>query len=245
VGVSFELPYASNGLVLWYDAIYNGGFGVHNDNTSANKSVWKDLSGNGLDANLRNFTFDSSNGWQNDKLVFDYTKHNYIISPVINNLSAYEQSGYTIEYVGKVSGQGTGGWKRYIQLGGPFMGGIYGALGGVYTTCSNGNMTVKSYSYSPSDALFLNKKSQIQIVVDPFVNGNTIKRYIDGNLVNTQTITTIPSTANVNNYLYISISEANTDYSSQDLNSVRIYNRALSTDELNKNFLLDSARFDI
>lgn len=50
-----SLPYASDGLVAWYDGIWNAGLGVHDPSAA----TWADLGPNGWDATAR-----TSTGWQ-------------------------------------------------------------------------------------------------------------------------------------------------------------------------------------
>jgi type II secretory pathway pseudopilin PulG len=90
--VSLDVPYVKNGLVLWYDGIYNGGFGVHNDNLSVDKGVWKDLSGNGNDGSLQSFDYNTSNGWINNGLKFNGR-------PNLVNFNLNIPNKHTIEFI--------------------------------------------------------------------------------------------------------------------------------------------------
>lgn len=53
-------------MIAYYDAENNTGNG-HSDTTT----TWKDLSGNGNDVELKNFTQSISSGWSNNSLIFD------------------------------------------------------------------------------------------------------------------------------------------------------------------------------
>lgn len=73
---SNRLPYITEGLVAHYDGIKNTAMG-HN----ASSSIWRDLSGNGNDGNLMNF---SSNPWKDNSLTFDGVD-DYLSNIVISN----------------------------------------------------------------------------------------------------------------------------------------------------------------
>ena len=52
---------ATQGLVFYYDGIYNAGSGVHDSTIS----TWKDLSGNGKDVTVNGVVF------EDNRLLFD------------------------------------------------------------------------------------------------------------------------------------------------------------------------------
>ncbi len=90
--ISLDIPYVKSGMVLWYDGIYNGGLGIHNDNSSLNKGVWKDLSGIGNDGTLQNFGYNTSSGWAENCLKF------YGTSDIVNfNLNIPNK--HTVEFI--------------------------------------------------------------------------------------------------------------------------------------------------
>lgn len=74
--LSKALGYVTDGLVVHYDAIKNTAMG-HNTSTT----MWRDLSGNGNDGNLMNF---SSNSWKDNSLTFDGVD-DYLSNIVISN----------------------------------------------------------------------------------------------------------------------------------------------------------------
>lgn len=74
--LSKNLGYVTEGLVAHYDGIKNTAMG-HN----ASSVMWKDLSGNGNDGNLMNF---SSNPWKDNSLTFDGVD-DYLSNIVISN----------------------------------------------------------------------------------------------------------------------------------------------------------------
>lgn len=61
-----EYIYDNDGLILWYDALNNTGKGY-----SATTTTWKDLSGKGNDGILTGFDGTTSSGWQENYLRFD------------------------------------------------------------------------------------------------------------------------------------------------------------------------------
>lgn len=94
VGVSLEVPYVKDGLVLWYDGIYNDGIGTHKEDNN----VWKDLSGSGNDMIISNVDFTISDGWNSNSLNLDNTFHTMSSNNPLKNQTLTEQK-YTVEVV--------------------------------------------------------------------------------------------------------------------------------------------------
>lgn len=61
-----KFDYTGEGLLAYYDAENNTEAG-HNETTT----IWKDLTGNGYDGELKNFNSIVESGWTNNSLVFD------------------------------------------------------------------------------------------------------------------------------------------------------------------------------
>lgn len=77
----YDSDYIKDNLLLYYDGINNAG--DSHDDTS---SIWKDLSGNNNDGQLKNFSLNSSSGWANNGLVFDGTDDGVYLDSMLKDL---------------------------------------------------------------------------------------------------------------------------------------------------------------
>jgi len=113
LNISLEVPYIKDGLVIWYDGIYNGGIGVHNDNNSLNKSKWIDLSGNINDGNLYNFDFTKNNGWGDSFLNYGLDTSNVMPTQKMTYSTVqvvYETAGSGWNYIIDARTDVSDGW---------------------------------------------------------------------------------------------------------------------------------------
>ena len=90
----YDYPVTENGfkyenLVLHFDGTNNTGNGHSNGTT-----VWKDLTGNGNNGTLTNFSYNSSSGWKNNSLKFDGSDDGVSIGDSLQDLF---KNGNTIE----------------------------------------------------------------------------------------------------------------------------------------------------
>ncbi len=90
----YDYPVTENGfkyenLILHFDGTNNTGNGHSNGTT-----VWKDLTGNGNNGTLTNFSYNSSSGWKNNSLKFDGSDDGVSIGDSLQDLF---KNGNTIE----------------------------------------------------------------------------------------------------------------------------------------------------
>ena len=153
--------YEKNGLILQYDGIYNSGVGNHND--SAN--IWKDLSGNGHDGELKGNPI-----WEQNALSFDGTDDfvncgkinlNYITMETVVEFNKIPENK-TTDFFGNF--EGAGGGLTITPAGSNY------SLGGFYI---NG-----SYKYAILDKIpyEINNKYNVSVTSE----GSIIKLYING-----------------------------------------------------------------
>ncbi|MDD2628186.1 MAG: hypothetical protein PHR25_05470 [Clostridia bacterium] len=226
-GVSLDIPYIKDGLVLWYDGIYNKGIGIYNDNNN----VWKDLSGNGNDMTISNIDFTISDGWNGKGLSLDNTQHTMNSNNPLKNQTLMEQ-GYTIEVVFQKKSIGI---RRY--LGGINRGfhiNYYNEKALHYI--NDGNSDHYAYSNNASE---VNKilsytgtyfKDSVSTKVEMYANGadkNNGSYY--GSLI-------IP---------YGMESSITYYFNDAIIYSVRIYDKVLTQKEITRNYQMDKGRFGI
>jgi hypothetical protein len=211
--------YVKNGLVLHYDGINNTG-----TSHSTTTNIWKDLSGNGNDATLQSFDYNSSSGWLNNGLKFD--GNNDFVSSIYNIPNSYNQ--YTMDIVYKPT------VYRYSEITFNSIGFKWRVSGqnpyvNYWDISNNPNST--SFNFTP----VLNSVHTFSINY----NGSIMKLYINNQLLNliNKTIT-----LRSNSTLVIGLGMEKV---TGNVYSIRIYNRALTDSEVTQNYQVDVERFGI
>lgn len=224
------INYAKNGIVLHLDAINNLGTGDRNH--SLETTLWKDLSGNGNDSTVNNAIFgknyvnlDGQQSWVNcGEINNEFTT----LETVIELKNFTMQNGDKYRIFGNWHSGGCGLYiqpERYI-------------IGDVYTNSWNSAIT-------SNEVILPNRKYFVTLTYD----GNTEAIYINGIKKTYQTYegTILPPRNNTVMALGCnpSGSQADGEFFNGKIYSARIYNRALSEEEIVNNYKVDKARFDI
>lgn len=238
IGISQDLPYTKDGLVLWYDGINNGGIGIHNDNTSDGKSTWIDLSDNGNNMEIYGTDFTLSDGWNTNSLKLDGTSHTMSSNNPLKDQTLTSQS-YTIEVIFKKNSIGL---HRYIL----------GINNGFYPT----------YSSSEQGLIYINDGTNSNDFYSYSKNTSTIDTimsyagtYVKNSTINTVELYTNASDVITNNDNWYSTDlkepygmDTDINYSAfvdANIYAIRIYDRVLTPEEIKNNFDLDKLRFGI
>lgn len=237
--------YVKDGLLLYYDAQNNTGSGY-----DKNATTWKDLSGNANDGILHNFNGNSSSGWTNNYLKFDGVND----SVETTNALAYNQSkSTTVEFV-DVDGASAKVSKNTVLF-----------ETSVNSNNNKGAFYIDTREYGIKDLTYAAKYSGVKN--HKMVNGiltektksytlscdtrravnQNIKIYGNGKnqqvveILN-QDITDLP----LDDYkLYIGSRANTTLFTSMNLGTVRVYNRALTDEEIRINYAIDKVKFNI
>lgn len=215
---SQEQQYIQEGLILHYDGINNTGNG-HSSTTT----TWKDLSGNGNDGIVTGGT------WEDNFLKF--TISNDTNGVRTNNSLPLDFSSKTFNIIFNLS------QVNSVE-----------ALIGARTTTTNGFMLFNYANHDALDMDVVGSSTRVQIGDRLKVNTNynltitldngTLKLYIDGKLKNTVNY----KTGSVN--FPLSIFTAGTRNNSLGyIYSVKVYDRALTADEVMQNSNIDKERF--
>ena len=230
-----ELGYVSNGLMCLYDGEYNSEFGK-----SKKTKTWYDLSKNNNNATLKNFDFNKTSGWTGNSLLLDGKNDWVSMQKIYNN-------NMTVEIALKMLNE-KDGKKLYVidnyESGGMgiekntsgYMLGAVNVDGSYYTALSNNKINDNTkYSltlqYDGSNILY----RENDIKYNTYAEGR-IKEPINS------TRFVLGVNASGENYDNMESSEA---FNNFGVYSVRIYNRALTDEEISQNYNVDKERFGI
>ena len=240
-----EDDYVKDGLILLYDGINNTGNG-HSTTTR----IWKDLTGNGNDGQISEDSFSySGNGWKNGK---GFTFENDIginTANILQKTTFSNIDSFTVQVKGTFNKNTVTTtnevYTRILSTFGNYTS-VYQGITGVdltYSTadqdmtsfCSNGNI-YSAYNTS----LGTKQISSVNIVWDR--NTKKLKYYVDNDK---------PIVVNITRFDNVALTKIGLDFNRiadnsgvYVYNSIKVYNRALSEEEIKQNYLIDKARFD-
>lgn len=212
-----ENDYAKYGLILHYDAINNTGNG-HSDNTT----IWKDLSGNGNNGVLFNFDNTQTSGWNGNYLTLDG------IDDLVSVYMPISGQNCTIEITAKfISGKymlrSDAGIRTYIYN----------------TYAMKGYPTYKTIIYN-------NYEDKISTRVLRYYTKSNISKfncYYNG--IGSDEL----EFEGTNDGTFLSIGSflpnEPSEPGAEKVYSVRVYNRALTEEEIKQNYNIDKIRFGI
>ncbi|WP_099465889.1 hypothetical protein [Parabacteroides provencensis] len=224
-----KFDYIQDGLVLWFDGVWNNGIGKHNDNAT----VWKDLSGNNADAILGGAL--PAGAWTEDSFNFELT-NSYFTVPQnkIPSSYPYGANDYTIEYC----------WKSMPYDMSIFESGVMKRLNALacVNLYSNGSFMYRNYWYD-SDFDFNQPYESKKQYYGVSFNGQIQTGYIDAEVKATYSHTGKNTSQN---NIYIGGGPEHPQWPMRtNLYSLRVYNRCLSANEIQQNYLIDKKRFNL
>ena len=230
-----ELGYVSNGLMCLYDGEYNSEFGK-----SKKTKTWYDLSKNNNNATLKNFDFNKTSGWTGNSLLLDGKNDWVSMQKIYNNnmtveiaLKILNEKDEKKLYV--IDNYESGGMGIEKNTSGYMLGAV-NVDGSYYTALSNNKINDNTkYSltlqYDGSNILY----RENDIKYNTYAEGR-IKEPINS------TRFVLGVNASGENYDNMESSEA---FNNFEVYSVRIYNRALTDEEISQNYNVDKERFGI
>ncbi|MDW4369457.1 LamG domain-containing protein [Staphylococcus saprophyticus] len=219
-----------DGLVLYYD--FKG-----MKNSDVTKGVAKDLTKNILNGSLKNFNYTEASGYKDGLLldgVDDYVET--IRNNAINNLTytlsvellfEIKKSDNTVLYLASNSESSTG--ASGFTIG--YFGDSQGQVGLFY----------RGIRFWSTKNLELNKKYFLQVTVDE--SGN-MKLFINGKLDKTTT-SSIHSTRPSLNLFFGKAAFYNSPFTNFNIGDFKIYNRALTDQEIQHNYNLEKERWGL
>jgi hypothetical protein len=213
-------------------------------------TIWYDLTGNNLNGNLVNGpTFSNTN---NGYVRCDGT--NDYIEVLDNNLLDFGSSNFTVEYWFRKLSTSVGAGNDNIW--GPNKWNTGASPGTNEWALSIGNTNVDNFTFSVSvgstnystgnsiESLSINTWYQLIGIRD----GGSLKTYLNGELKQNVSPSGFSSSSIINNVgrtLRINNSGVNSFYTNADNSIIRIYNRALTTAEVGRNYNAIKSRFGL
>ena len=222
-----NFSYIKENLKLYYDGINNAG--NYHDYQS---SIWKDLSGNNNDAQLKNFSFNSISGWNTNSLAFDGNDDGVYLSNMLKDLF---KSDFTFEMYLKCSES-----QRDILLGN-YINSYSISFEQYYNNFRLWWNDGKIDTYVNN--VFDTNNSHIAITLDK--ENQTLKVYKNGNLIGSINNSLLKSY----NYNFID-AYIGRDYRTGStafkgvMYSIRAYDKCLTQEEITHNYNEDVRRFN-
>ena len=213
--------YVQDGLVAMWDGIENAGWGVHDTNAT----VWKDLVGN------RDFTIVNPS-WRDTGLFFggDGTTYGYLSQ---SDSAIFDSQSITIS---AVITRGDAGWPSdgiYLK---PSDSGRYG-LAFFFDTFAIRNIYLAASYVLPQE-------NSVSVSVSYDANTDTVTPCYG----NTICGTALKENNISQNQTYATIGKrivGTTYYAKGSMRTLRVYNRALTADEIAANYAIDKVRFNL
>lgn len=223
--------YTKEGLVLHYDGINNIGEGY--DKHSTTTTIWKDLSGNGNDATLNGFNQTEESGWKEKGLKFDGIDDNVKTNEKFD-FSTF-QTGVEFSYgatitVKDVSESWYGIMTNMSKWG---EGGFNIQYGSVQKIAVGMGQYLNSTTVPTKDTTYN---------IYGVYNGSVMKIYVNGKMENSMEYEIKSGSKAITIGWFYDISSLPLPMNGEVLN-VKVYNKALTEDEITKNFNIDKLRF--
>ena len=257
--------YVKSGLILWYDGINNTRSG-----NNPNATSWEDLSGNNNDGIFHNINTDISSITSTDKGYYSTTEKGYVFLhndayiESTNNIGLSGDDNYTVEVVMKPWADGTNtNYSSFAQSAPIVLGArtgtvedtgksayftyrrstkkiTYGFINNAVSTDDTFDLIDKVTSFSvrkiKTGQINTNDTDVAKIAVNGQLQTNTY------NGTRSMTLNLQDSTVEIGRF-WQHKNENRTFYGS--IQAIRIYNRVLTDQEVNINYLLDKERFNI
>ena len=231
-------PYLSDGLIGWFDGIWNNGLNSHSNDTT----IWKNL---GSEGQAYDATYmDGTVNWSEDSHNFVYSGGKCFLMPnsdILTNHFDAVSGGYSVQvvcmptyqttYSGIVGNQHKNGTNPLL----------FGQWQGSTRLFFMGNCAVEG-NYIP-----LNQMNTYTLVAD--TSAKTLTLYRDNEQLTQASATFNLPTAG--NDVQMAIGRGNSEVNLTDRNfqgkiyCVRFYDRALTPDEIELNVSIDKQRFTI
>lgn len=208
-----------DGLVLWYD--FSG-----MRNSFENRDIATDLSGNGNHGTLQNFAYSEGSGYDKNKLSFDGVDDFIHLGGIVEPMIQEETTEYTLESVVKVNEDKRNNFwfdSERIKVD------LYGGRARQTGAGSNVNFYTD----------LMSKKVHLVYMV----KGENGVIYIDGEKVYDQILSSpenLPNLSISSIGYYVSDGRPNIK-----LWSAKVYNRALTPEEIAHNYAIEKERFGI
>lgn len=246
--------YVKNGLKLYYDGTYNSKDEDGSISHNSSASTWADLSENENDLILQGINFNGDSGWtQNNSLKFDGINDCGVTDEVVNYNNSKEVSIQMVDLNHLINNTAT---NIIIESSNNYN----GYVGAFYIDnreyLNNSDLTFGfkgnnlTYNLRNADLIIKNKNQLYTFICNTNNNDSFIKIYSgkdENNIVQSSADTNsdISNITFANYKLYIAARNCSQYYSKVNIGTFRIYNRALSEEEIEQNYNIDKIRYNI
>ena len=221
-----------DGLVLWYD--FKG-----MKNSDINKSVVKDISNKNNNGTVNNVVYNDSSGYSLKGLKFDGVDDFVEVksSSLLNNIKDEITISITLEF-----SDNAGSWRWILSNNTDAS--ATGGYGIAFNPSSSSTLSFR-WGGQVLYSRYLPKKGD---VVCLHFTGSVIQKilniYTNGSKMDTTTLTGIPKITN-NNLLIGKSAYNNSETLNAFIKSVKIYNRCLTDQEIQKDYNLEKERWGL
>ncbi len=229
---SLSKSYPKSGLILRYDGIQNTLTG-HNNATT----VWKDISGNGRDGELQNFSFQEGSQWTSNGLTFDGENDGVWVGDKLKDMW---KSDVYIEMTLNFNEAST----RDILFGN------HASSNAINIEKLRTNDLRFYWNAGKADLRYpgsvfekANTPMTVGIALDK--TAKTATAYINGEKFQTLASDYYTDNVDYNNGWIGRDSRTGETVLNGTIYAVRIYNRLLTEDEISSNYILDKERFEL
>lgn len=231
-----QASYVQEGLVCWYDGIYNTVSG-HDENAT----IWQDLTGNNNNGKLMNIDNDDNSGWSSNSLILDGINDWVQMTQI-----PASENGITVEIVLKLIKESQYNLEPYIE------------------NVQNGGISLQKIGHKNCCAIYSGGYKRLyddeDVKVNKLysmstgINKNTSTIYFSNNdIFKTNEVTEKYSEPKENTIFAIGTDPKGNSSSLSDdekrpnmqVYSVRIYNKCLTKEEVQKNYEQDKNRFKL
>lgn len=226
--------YVQNGLVAMWDGIENAGWGVHD----ASATTWKDLAG------TEDLIFTTTGAhpphWEDNCAARTTTTRWAVVFATSQNA---DTDADTVEVVTDFT------WYNNDIYPTGLVGGRQGRLIGVANNSQGSSVLFAGYATGKGVPLGSTTKFTASILFSGTGNASVADYYLDGNHYSSDRLETTKTDWNSQSPYYFVIggrraSDNDCGYSGK-IFCVRKYNRALTADEIARNYAIDKARFNL
>lgn len=221
-----------NGLVLWYD--FKG-----MKNSDINKSIVKDISNNSNNGTVTNVVYNDSSGYSLKGLKFDGVDDFVEVksSSLLNNIKDEITISITLEF-----SDSAGSWRWLLSNNTDAS--ATGGYGIAFNPSSSSTLSFR-WGGQVLYSRYLPKKGEnVCLHFSGSVLQKSLNIYNNGSKIDTATFTGTPKTTN-NNLLIGKSAYNNSETLNAFIKSVKIYNKCLTDQEIQKDYNLEKERWGL
>ncbi|MGI6588466.1 MAG: cadherin-like beta sandwich domain-containing protein [Peptococcia bacterium] len=223
-------PIIDDSLLLWLD-------GRHGSNDTSERTIWRDISGNANHGTLTRFDFNENSGWIGESLFFDGVNDYVNCGTKMNNKL---MNAVTVEALVKIKSYDIQNWVESFLAWGNQASRTVIWLG--YRVLSHYTFEVGNEVVCPS--IYFHDQDlleQVIHIVGTYEDG-TLKLFKNGDLINQVQTTNLRRISVREDSCLLGIYRGNGHTFHGDYYTARVYNRALTDEEVAQNYQAEVPR---